>query len=537
MAGPASEQPSLKYTAIQSTFDRLVDKTKDRVRELIERLFEKNAVNCQQRDKVMRMLGLGSLQADYAPVILFGDILTNVEIDDACFDRTVLALQELRFDDLADDLRSCVQRPFAVPREKELHHNGATYDGGASFTSELLSKQANQECDSGIAGVQSGNSTRIHDYLDSEPQSDTHQPNLVVNQSTLIPHEQQADDPTSDSEINSAHVEPQLSKPTPATPDGNANMENYLQAQPQLLELPEEDNVQDQAPIQVHDQPSSTNMILVPQGGQFVSIADEIDATSETLVAQLSHRMNNMRLDLQRKERELQEMRQLSEVPRLRQLVRKLSEQVKKMEKEVKSQKLKVDEITSQKDAEIKKWKKECEQMQQDIDILQTKISEQENEKHFLTTKYMSEIQALREKHERIIQEYETKVSILEKKRQEATRKKEQAELKLKQADIKIQQAETDKCRVEIMFWRTMSEKHKELSDLKDQKYSLELEIERLHRKNCSLEVQVHQKDKEIAEHKLSSERRQSKQLQDENTELKRQVSEYQDQVKRAQSM
>ena len=539
---PTSEQPSPKYTAIQSMFDRLVDKTKDRLRELIERLFEKKALNRQQRDKVVRMLGLGSLQAEYAPVILFGDILTNVDIDNACFDRTVLALQELGFDNLAHDLRGSVQRPFDALSTRPHHrHNGAACDGSASLTGKLLPKQLNEDGDSGIAGVQSANSTRLLDDFDNEADSDMEQPKLVVNQSTLIPHNQPTNDPPSDTEISSILVEPTLPNPTPVTSDSSASMESSFQAQPQLQELPEEDNVQEQAPIQVRDQPSSTNMLLVPPGSQFVSIADEIDATSETLVAQLSHRMNNMRLELQQKERELQEMRQVSDVPRLRQVVKKLNEQVKKMEQEVKSQKLNNEKIASEKDAEIEKWKKECEQMQQDINELRMKINEQEAEKHLLATKYMSQMQALRKEHARILQEYETKVGILDKQLQEAIRKKEITELKLKETDAKVHQAENEKLRIEIMFWRTMSEKHKELSDMKDEKYRLELEIERLHRDNHDLQILVHKKDKEIAEHKLSDEQRQSKQLQEENTELKRQVSEYEDQLsgiaKRAQTM
>ena len=542
---PELEQPSPKYTAIQSMFDRLVDKTKGRLLELIERLFEKKALNRQQRDKVVRLLGLGRLQAEYAPVILFGDILTNVDIDDACFDRTVLSLQELGFDKLAHDLRSSVQRPLDAPSTLPRHrHDDAVCDGGTSSTSKLLPKQSVPDGDSGIAGVQSANSTRLLDEFDSDAHSDMEQPKLVVNQSASVPRNQPTDDPPSNTEVASTLVESTLPSPTPVTMDSSAGVESSFQVQPQLQELPgdsEDVNVQEQAPIQVHDQPSSTNMLLVPQGSQFVSIADEIDATSETLVAQLSRRMNDMRLELQQKERELQEMRQISDVPRLRQVVKKLNEQVKRMELEVKSQKLNNEKIASQKDAEIEKWKKECEKMQQDIEELRMKINEQETEKHLLATKYMSQMQALRKEHARILEEYETKVGILDKQLKEAMHKKKMTELKLKEADAKVQQAENDKLKIEIMFWRTISEKQKELSDIKDGKYHLELEIERLCRNNHDLEILVHKKDKEIAEHKLSDERRQSQQLQEENVELKRQVSKYEDQLsgiaKRAQTM
>ena len=115
-----------------------------------------------------------------------------------------------------------------------------------------------------------------------------------------------------------------------------------------------------------------------------------------------------------------------------------------------------------------------------------------------------------------------------------------------------MQQAENERKEIQLKLVMNLLEKEKELSQLKETNHKLELEIKDLVCANQKLEmvskdqqVLLHQKDKELAEHKLTvaeekketcerdlvSQRRMSVQLQEENHHLKRQISDYQQQT------
>ena len=346
------------------------------------------------------------------------------------------------------------------------------------------------------------------------------------------------------------------------------NIDDSLQSHPQLQEPVDIDVTQDQqAPIQVHNEQSNA-LLLVPNhtpiaedaGG--TSIVEEASGTSnsEELVDHLSQRLTQMRLELENKERELQarvqkeqelqaraqEMQQNSEL-----LLRcqGLEEKVRKMQEEVNVQKRRADKVSSDKDEEINSWKRKCEEKEREIQELLATISQQEQEKDALRKTHQAEIEKLQEQKKESAQkvaDYEIKVAALNDSVRAATQKKEEAEQQLKIADSKMQEAVAERQKVENELLQSMLTKGEELSQLKEANYKLELEIRDLRHKNQSLamenkdqQVLLHQKDKELAEHKLaeteercarelSNQRRQSQHIQDENHKLKRQLSEFQ---------
>ena len=149
-------------------------------------------------------------------------------------------------------------------------------------------------------------------------------------------------------------------------------------------------------------------------------------------------------------------------------------------------------------------------------------------------------------------------MAVLDSALKEATQKKEEAEQMLKEAGSRIKEAEAEQYMAVIKLLENTCAKEKELSQLKEANLRLEIEIRDLENKNQCLVVQtkeqevlLHQKDKELAEHKqaaaeekhktctreLRHERRQSEQLLFENSELKRQLSEYQERVSAEESL
>lgn len=99
-----------------------------------------------------------------------------------------------------------------------------------------------------------------------------------------------------------------------------------------------------------------------------------------------------------------------------------------------------------------------------------------------------------------------------------------------------MHEAVAERHRVENELLRSMIEKEKELSRLKDANHKLELEISNLRHKSQSLavknkdqEVLLSQKGRELAEHKLAEAKEKREHLQDENHNLKRQLSEFQE--------
>ena len=144
------------------------------------------------------------------------------------------------------------------------------------------------------------------------------------------------------------------------------------------------------------------------------------------------------------------------------------------------------------------------------------------------------------------VADYEINLANLNNALRAATQKKEEAEKQLKIAGSKMQEAVTERHKIENELLRSMMKKEEELSRLREANCQLELEIRDLRYKNQSLamenkdqQVLLHQKDKELAEHKLaeteercarelSNQCRQSQHIQDENHRLKRQLSEFQ---------
>lgn len=580
-AFPEVDEISRKYVAIESLFERLVQETKIEVRDSAQKLFERGAIDREQKESVIKTLSRHHLETDYAASALFELVLKNVEKDDRHFDRLLLALRDLEFFDIADALlRASKLHPLDPAPNQVLEHN---FEGGGDPGNgdSPLKKIGGEELslyDSGIAQqsfylseAASSGVGAFDVYPRPLSPSDSH-PNLDVN------HPQQPESPVMN-EFHSSpqgilaaeeeeHGPPSLSsdeidsspqQDIPMMHEVISDVESSLQSHPQLQEPELDDDDYNQlTPIQAHSD-ESHSMLVVSQHAASTSVTQEVGESSNELVDHLSHRLTEMRLELQSKERELrakaQEMQQNSD---LLSRCKELEGQVRRMEDEVKAQKSRADKVANEKDIEINSWKKQCEEKECEIQMLRVTIARQEKEKMELAKTHRAEIVKLQKRQRESaceIEEYDKKVAALDAALKEATQKKEVAEQQLKEADSKIKEAEAEQYKAVIKLLENMCAKEKELSQLKEANLKLTIEIKELECKNKCLdlvtkeqEVRLHQKDKELAEHKqaaaeerhtreLTSQRRHSEQLQDENNELKRQLSEYQERVSAQESL
>ena len=563
------EEPSLKYAVTRSFFDRLVQKIGVKVRDLLYKLRQQGVITPQQRDDVIKTLEQQQLEDDYAPSFLFDIVLKNIQKNDTIFDWLLLVLRESGFADLTDEMYRAYASHF--PGVQEMEHDDAHFScGGGSFAvqptdaSSKTTERQMSSCDSGIIATDS------FTLPVSTSASLLDEPHMFVphSQSGLVVHQPRLDLATTERQqcttpLQESHSDEQSLGPSEQEYDTDIPMMqpdqlgmSSLQSHPQLQEPANVDETEGQKePIQVHNEQSNALLLMPNTSYTCTSIVEEVSgaSSSEELVDHLSQRLVQMRLELQNKERELearaQETQQSSEL-----LLRcqGLEEQVRKMEAAVKVQKEQTDKVSSDKDKEINCWKRKCEEKEHEIQELRVKIAQQEQEKEALTKMCMVEIAKLQEQKKESAQkvaDYEMKVELLDNALREATQKKEEAMKQLKIANCKRQEAVAERHKVENELLRSMIEKERELSRLKDANHRLELEISDLKHKNHSLvinkkdqEVLLHQKDKELVEHKLAEaeerhdncarklndERRTSQHLQDENHTLKRRLSEFQ---------
>ena len=562
------EEPSRKYAVIKSFFDRLVKETGVKVRDLVDKLREKRAITPQQRENVVKTLGQQHLAADYAPCLLFEIILNSVEHDDINFDRLLLALRELGLGNLADKLYSASLSTHLADEQEIMEHDDANINGDPSIDqpNETSSEKMREETSLFDSGIIAPQSFTLPDSSSTSSSAESHmfthhgQQEFVINQPRLdvaTPNQQftppmQESHSEEETLVSSSANEEHSDTDIPMVqPD---NLDTSLQSHPQLQEPADVDEIEDQqAPIQVDSEQSNT-LLLVPNAN-YSSFVEGVSgaSSSEELVDHLSQRLIQMRLELQNKERELQaraQERQQSSELLLR--CQGLEEQVKKMEEEVQVQKRRTDKVSSDKDKEISTWKRKCREKEREIQELHVKIAQQEREKDSLTKMYMAEIAKLQEEKKESAQkvaDYEIKVTALNNALRESAQKKEEAEQQLKLADSKMHEAVAERHKVENELLRTMIMKGEELSQLKDAKYKLEIEIRDLKQKCQSLKMEnkdqqvlLCQKDKELVENKLAEaeekhdncarelrdQRRMSESLQDENHKLKRQLSQVQ---------
>ena len=442
-----SEERSRKYIAIESLFDRLVDKTKTEVRDSTEKLLERGAINQEQKMNVMKTLNLHHLETDYAASLLFRAVLTNVESDDRHFDRLLLALRDLEMDQLADDLqKASVERPETANSNQKMDKDhlkgGASHNGGGTGPSIKKVGEELSLHDSGIAPPSFSASGSVPRDLQAYTHHD--QPKLVTNQllappSSTPPHASQSEKQRLTSSQGTVLLEPAEDFTTPVLEE--------FQSQPMLHEPDTYDEgAHHPAPIQVEDEANA--VFLIPQGGCYATVKEEVGGTSEELVDQLTEKLKALHLELKNKEMELQarvqEKKQNSE---LLARIKELEDKVKQMEDEIRMQKLRTDKVATEKDKEINSWKKRYEEKEREIEMLRDKIARQEKEKRELMREHMARIKGLvvqQKESARLVSEYEVKLEDLDAALKQAIEEKEVAEQQLKEANSKIQLAEIE---------------------------------------------------------------------------------------------
>ena len=555
-----SEEPSRKCAAIESLFEQLVHKAKTEVRDSTEKLLERGAINREQKENVMKILNQHHLETDYAASLLFRAVLTNVEHDDRHFDYLLLALRDLEMDQLAEDLqKASVLHPQAVNPNQQMGKDSSHSAGGTDTSVKKVDEKLSLY-DSGIAPPSFSANSSIPQDLQAYVHHD--QPKLVTNQvllasqSSTPPQPSQSVEESLASSQGTVLLDPAEDFVTPVS----GSVGNF-QSQPMLHEPDTYDEGgHHPAPIQVENE--SNAMILMPQGGCYATIKEEVGGTSEELVDQLSEKLKALRLELKNKEMELQarvqEKKQNSE---LLARIKEYEDKVKQMEEEIRVQKLRTDKVATEKDKEINSWKRRYEEKEREVEMLREKIARQEKEKRELIRDHMAKIKGLvaqQKESARLVSEYEVKVEYFDAALKQVIEEKEAAEQQLKEANSKMELAEIEKLKAIFGLMKELRAKDKEWAMLKDANHRLEKEIMALEFENQKLviitkeqEAVIHQKSKELAEekqvaaearhdmcaHELRSERRQSLQLQNENNQLKRQLSELQERITAKESM
>lgn len=572
------EEPShRKRAAIEALFDRLVEKTKNEVRDSTEKLFERGAIDMDQKETVIKTLSLNHLQTDYAASLLFRLILKNVEDrDDRHFDRLVYALRDMELDGLANELLRASEiktRPSNLSAEQAMEQDLSIPDPPKKIaTGEEFSLY-----DSGFAPPSYSVSSVQGDGTEVSALSTNHDHPIIETFTDAPTQGQLASSETDESQVEEeqplslspASTLVELQQHTlPVVPSGDNMQGSALQSQPLLQEIEDNsdlssaENSNDQEPVQEESTLSNSSSLVVSTlSVDYTDSTPKMDKIGGN-IDELSQELTKMRLDLQTRERELVAKEQeMQRNPTLLLRCKKLEEDVVKMEEEVQTQKRRADRISNEKDIEINSWRKQCEEKESEIKMLRVTIARQEREKRELNTMHMAEIKKLKQRQDEYAREldnYQERVTTLDNALKEANDKKDVAEQQLKEANAKCKEAETEQLKAVIKLLQDMCEKEKELSLLKEAKLKLEIEIKELECRNKSLDVVnkeqealLHQKDKELAEHKqaaaeekhntcaqeLKSQRRRSKQLQDENSQLKRQLSEVQERVSAEESL
>ena len=551
-----SEEPSRKYAAIESLFEQLVDGVKTEIRDSTEKLLEKGAINQEQKENVIKISNQRHLETDYAASLLFRAVLTNVEDDDRHFDRLLLALRDLEMDQLADDLlkASVVAHSQTANARQQIDDNGgASHNASGTDTSMKKMNEGLSLYDSGIAPP----SISVSGSVPQDSQVYVHHdmPKLVTNQVPLVsPSSEPPQHNQSVEEIPASSQETVLLEPAADFATSEFDSIGHFQSQP----MPHEPDTNDEdghhpPPIQVED--NSNAMLLVPPGGCYAAVKDEVGGTSEELVDQLTEKLKALHLELKNKEMELQaRVQEKKQNLELLARIKELEDKVKQMEDEIRVQKLRTDKVATEKDKEINSWKKCYEEKEREVEMLRAKIARQEKEKRELIRDHMAKIKDLvvqQKESSRLVREYEVKVGYLDAALNQAIEEKEAAEQQLKEANSKMELAEVQRLQAMFDLMKELRAKDKDWAMLKDANHKLEKEIMRLEFDNQELviitkeqEAVIHQKDKELAEekraacaHELVSERRQSVQLQNENTQLKRQLSELQERMSATESL
>ena len=308
------EEPSRKYAVIKSFFDRLVKETGAKVRDLVDKLREKGIITQQQRENVVKTLRQQHLVTDYAPSLLFEVVLKSVEHDDINFDRLLLALRELRLDDLADKLSSALSTPPHLLGEQEMEHDDARINGGplTDQLSDTSSDKIREEMSLFDSGIIAPQSFTLPD-LSSASSSDESPMFVHHGQQELVLNQPRLDVTTPDQQLTPPMQESHSEEETLVSGSANEdhsdtdmpmvqpdNLATSLQSHPQLQEPADIDEIEaQQMPIQAYNEQSNALLLVPNTSSNYTSIVEEVSGMSsnEELVDHLAHRLVQMRLE------------------------------------------------------------------------------------------------------------------------------------------------------------------------------------------------------------------------------------------------
>ena len=493
---------STKCLAIQSILGRLVETTKHRVLELIERFSAESLITPSHKN-----LLLECSDSDKKTRLLFYGVIDLVQCRESLFERLVSVLRDMGFDDLAGELQMASLRhvPPSLPRCLQpldrveadsgfVSRNQTGWQANLTNSTEHIHVQAliHDQLLSLERRQRFSNNSQVAARNDSEQEEPPAHSEAVSDQNNIDVH-------------SSFHL-------TPGEPD--VLLQPQLQVQePRSYDDDGDGEEQQHHPIQADSNGLPSDVIVLPDGDRFISEGASNSTTiDDSLVESLTDRIHHMRQELRQKEAEGMQVQ--AEKLELEENCKELEEKVKRISGELKQQKKDTERVKKEKDDEIRDWRKRYKEKEDEVQNLVQEIAQMEREKEEMTKKHESQINELHAQHQKAEDEnrsmeakYQTRINSLEKDLEEANQKKEKAEIDLAYAreyiaNLKLQ-------------------REQDLSKMKDKTHALELQVRDLKEEVWKKEVQLYKKDKELAEerqvnseNRLQSHRRESREIQ-----------------------
>ena len=531
------ELSSKKLEAVEKLFDKLVDESKSRVRDLAVRFFDEGIISPQQKEAALKEDGDNKKAAS----LIYSDVVRTVASNESAFDCMVGILRDEGLGDLSSKLLHevmppppCIPGHIAPGNSVSRLKRGASWHSGTS-KSTLLSNGKAIECDSGVeSGRQTGLQAQVayssepllHDQelvhehisqpklLSANPTTLSGSPQAHISTTTSFTSDSSAKYEKSDEENVANYQSVQSSDHASASTHHSANAtgdSEQLVTPVQVLGPRLYDVVEHQSPVQVAEICRSlSDVIVLPEGERLLSGSASLAASEDDLAESL----RNMRQELQQIKAE--GMQKEAENLHLQDKCKELEEKVEKTTEDLRIQREQTEHALKEKEDAVVQWKQKYEEKEGEVAKLRSEIAEKEKEHDEILKKHKEEINELQNEHNKTVEDYRIKINLLENELKETKQKKADAEIELAHAKEQLSKAELQKVQVEFKLNKAMHRLEMETMQLKvslsqtkeelakEQKAKTERELCDQRRHSVQIEQnyqqQLQNKDNEIVE-------------------------------------
>ena len=517
------ELSSKKLEAVEKLFDKLVDESKSRVRDLAGRFCDESIISPQQKEAALNEDGDNKKAAS----LIYSDVVRTVASNESAFDCMVGILRDEGLGDLSSKLLHevmppppCIPGHIAPGNSVSRLKKGASWHSGTSKNTSLSNGKA-IECDSGIesrrqtglqAQVAYSSEPLLHDQelvhehisqpklLSANPTTLSGSPQAHVSTTTSFTSDSAAkcEKKKSEEENVANYQSVQSSNHASASTHHSANAtgdSEQLVTPVQVLGPRLYDAVEHQSPVQVAEvRRTQSDVIVLPEGERLLSGSASLAASEDNLAESL----RNMRQELQQIKAE--GMQKEAENLHLQDKYKELEEKVEKTTEDLRIQKEQTEHALKEKEDAIVQWKRKYEEKEGEVAKLRSEIAEKEKEHDEILKKHKEEINELQNEHNKTVEDYKTKINLLENELKETKQKKADAEIELAHAKEQLSKAELQKVQVEFELNKAM--------------HCLEMETMQLKVSLSQTKEELAKEQKAKTERELCDQRRQSVQIE-----------------------